>query len=84
MMTVRDYRERAAECERLARQSRSEKRRQEFLRIAESWRKLAGEHEPSEPGPGAGRTDPEGSAPTIGAEDDDQRCDEQGGKNAKR
>ncbi len=43
--TPAEYRERAAECERLAAASQTEKYRETFLHIAATWRRLADEDE---------------------------------------
>ena len=84
MMTVRNYRERAEESEQLARETSSERQRQEFLRIAASWRKLAGEYGAPAAGADGPRRDPIESAATVCPQDNDQGCDEQGGKDAER
>ncbi len=43
--TPAEYRERAAECERLAADSQTERNRETYLRIAATWRRLADEDE---------------------------------------
>ena len=45
MQQVEEYRRQAAECEALARIARNETQREQILRIAETWRKLAVDRE---------------------------------------
>ena len=45
MDVLAEYRQRAAECERMARDAITEEHRQTILKIAESWRWLADQRE---------------------------------------
>jgi hypothetical protein len=45
MDVLAEYRRRAADCERLAKEAMTEKHRQQILTIAASWRRLADQRE---------------------------------------
>jgi len=45
MDVLAEYRRRAADCERLAKEARTEEHRQKILTIARSWRQLADQRE---------------------------------------